>query len=353
MMTTGAQVKEGISTTSAQSRRAKRGILWWVGRVLLGLVALMVLIAGIILAVGAVVRANLLARYQPIGQMVDVGGYKLHIYCQGSGGPAVVMDTGAGMTGLHWGLVQPEVAKTTQVCVYDRAGLGWSEPSPRPRTNLVMAEELYTLLKNAGIPGPYVLVGHSLGGLNARVFAHKYPKEVAGLVLVDAAHEEQYVPETMQNVVQKMQAMFNSPVFKLMYKTGVSVLISARDAANSRLPKDVAQADGAIRSTEKHFNGAVAETQALLEAHAQVRAEAITDLGDLPLIVIQHGQVQPQMFAEVTELMEEINRTLQPQVAKQSRNGKLVIAENSGHDIAVDEPELVVQSIMEVLAVVH
>lgn len=348
-MATTARTQEGLGVTGNRMR-GKRRIRWWVGRILLGLGVLLVLIIGAVTTAGTIIRANLLAKYEPVGQMVDVGGYRLHIDCQGAGSPTIVMDTGAGATGLHWGLVQPEIAKATRVCVYDRAGLGWSEPSPRPRTNLVMVEELHTLLQNAGISGPYVLVGHSLGGLNARVFAHKYPEEVSGLVLVDASHEEQYAPEAMQNAVNKMNSMVGSPVFKLMYKTGISALISAREASQSKLPQEVARADGAVRSTEKHFNTAVAESQALFESHAQVRAEAITDLGDLPLIVIQHGKVQPQAVREVTEVMEEINRTLQPQVAKQSKNGKLVIAENSGHDVPMDEPELVIQSIHEVLA---
>jgi pimeloyl-ACP methyl ester carboxylesterase len=259
------------------------------------------------------------------------------------------MDTGAGSTGLHWGLIQPELAKATRTCVYDRAGLGWSEPSQKPRTNHVMVEELRTLLKNAGVPGPYVLVGHSLGGLNMRLYAHKYPQEVVGLVLVDASHEEQYTPEAMQAAVQKMNGMIASPAFKLLYKTGLSVFISRRDASQSRLPAEVTQTDAAIRATEKHFDASVAESLALLESHAQVRAEKITDLGDLPMIVIQHGKIQPQMIKEITDLMEEINRKLQPEVAKQSTNGKLVIAENSGHDIPMDEPELVLQSILEVV----
>ncbi|NTU81141.1 MAG: alpha/beta hydrolase [Chloroflexales bacterium] len=101
------------------------------------------------------------------------------------------MDAGANDFSLFWARVQPEVVRIARVCVYDRAGLGWSEPSPHERTSPTMVRELHTLLERAGEPGPYVLVGHSLGGLNMRLFAQQHPAEVVGLVLVDAAHEEQ------------------------------------------------------------------------------------------------------------------------------------------------------------------
>ena len=123
--------------------------------------------------------------YPPPGQMVDVGGYRLHINCTGSGSPTVVIESGWGDSSASWGWVQPEVAKTTRICTYDRAGMGWSEASPEPRTAREFAKELHTLLAKANEPGPYVLVGHSMGGYTVRVYAHDYPEEVAGLVLID------------------------------------------------------------------------------------------------------------------------------------------------------------------------
>ena len=126
--------------------------------------------------------------YPPPGQMVDVGGYRLHINCTGEGSPTVVIDAGLGDWSTSWGLVQPEVAKTTRVCTYDRAGMGWSEPGPLPRDAHQIAGELHTLLQNANIPGPYVMVGHSFGGLPVQVFVHDYPAEVAGVVLIESMY---------------------------------------------------------------------------------------------------------------------------------------------------------------------
>ena len=114
--------------------------------------------------------------YPPPGQLVDVGGYRLHINCVGTGSPTVVIDAGLGDWSATWNnRVQPEAAKTTRVCTYDRAGMGYSEPGPLPRTAARFAQELHTLLQHAGIPGPYVLVGHSSGGLPVRLFANAYP----------------------------------------------------------------------------------------------------------------------------------------------------------------------------------
>jgi pimeloyl-ACP methyl ester carboxylesterase len=120
--------------------------------------------------------------------MVDVGGYSLHLYCTGEGGaPTVVMDSGLGGTVLDWQLVQPEVVEFARVCTYDRGGMGWSEPGTQPRTSQQFIEELHALLSNAGVEGPYVLVGHSLGGVNVQLYASQYPDEVAGMMLVDSA----------------------------------------------------------------------------------------------------------------------------------------------------------------------
>ena len=120
----------------------------------------------------------------PLGKLVDVGGYRVHLYCIGTGSPTVVI-VGAGFS-FNWGLVQPEVAGFTQVCSYDHSGIGWSDDGPKDSCSLRVSE-VHTALKNAGIKGPYVLVGHSLGGLVARVYAGQYPDEVAGMVFVDHA----------------------------------------------------------------------------------------------------------------------------------------------------------------------
>nr|NGX52302.1 putative aminoacrylate hydrolase RutD [Candidatus Anoxychlamydiales bacterium] len=129
-------------------------------------------------------------RYRPIGKLVDVEGYQLHIHSTGEGGPAVVLDAGLSGTSLGWSLVQSEVSKFTQVCSYDRAGYAWSDESLSKRTSKNLAKELHVLLHKANISSPYILVGHSFGGCNMLMFADMYPEETLGIVLVDSVHEE-------------------------------------------------------------------------------------------------------------------------------------------------------------------
>jgi pimeloyl-ACP methyl ester carboxylesterase len=135
-------------------------------------------------------RRDLAAHPAP-GHLVDIGGHRLHIWCTGSGTPAAILDSGLGGSFVDWSYVQPDIARFTTVCSYDRAGMGYSDPGPFPRTSEQIADELAVLLDRAHIPGPVVLAGASLGGFNVRVLASTRPERVAGLVLVDASHETQ------------------------------------------------------------------------------------------------------------------------------------------------------------------
>ena len=173
--------------------RLNRGCGFWLTRGLIALVAVLVGLALVGAAYQAIATRTDARNYPPPGQMVDVGGYRLHIYCLGEGSPTVILDTLFPGTVSNWAWVQPEIAQTTRVCAYDRAGLGWSDSGPEPRDALQHARELHTLLANAGEAGPYVLVGHSLGGLSVRMFADQYPDEVAGMVLVEGTNPDSWI----------------------------------------------------------------------------------------------------------------------------------------------------------------
>jgi pimeloyl-ACP methyl ester carboxylesterase len=168
--------------------------LIWLGRVVV-LIIVLALLGAIYESVAGVADAK---TYPPPGQLADVGDHRLHINCTGTGSPTVVIVSGLGDWSTSWGVVQPEVAKTTRVCTYDRSGLGWSDASSLPSDAAQFAKELHTLLQNANVPGPYVLVGHSLGGFIVRTFAHDYASEVAGVVLVDSMNPKQ-VSESLSN----------------------------------------------------------------------------------------------------------------------------------------------------------
>ena len=198
----------GAREAPASTQRG-RGCLLWLGAGLAALLGL--LLVGYMFEPGA--EAADAKAYPPPGELVDIGGYRLHINCTGSGSPTVVIDAGWGDWSTAWGFVQPEVAKTTRVCTYDRAGTGWSDAGPLPRDATQFAKELHTLLQNAHIPGPYVLAGHSLGGLPVRVFAGTYPAEVAGVVLIDSMTPQQFTQapaaaQSQPDPIQRFPAAF-------------------------------------------------------------------------------------------------------------------------------------------------
>jgi pimeloyl-ACP methyl ester carboxylesterase len=339
-----------------QSLRGGRGCLWWVGRIFLVILVLV----GITLLVAAKAKADLIAQYPPPGQLVDVGGYRLHINCQGSGSPTVVMDAGLGDPSLMWALVQPQVSTMTRACAYDRAGLGWSDPSPKLRTAEIMVEELHTLLQNGNIQGPYILVGHSTGGMLVRLYAHSYPAEVVGMVLVDAQHEDQFMrlPEATQQAIRAAFAERSQtlPLFRAVAVTGIGALVPAVAALadNPQLPSPARETFTALAvSDPKYIEAQTAETAAIFESLAQVSAARITSLGDIPLIVLYRGIEDSPTPGLTDDENKERWLGLQTELAALSPQGELVLAETSGHYIQLDQPELVIDAIQQVLAAVR
>jgi pimeloyl-ACP methyl ester carboxylesterase len=308
----------------------------------------------IFLALGRRAKTRLKKQYPPVGQMIDIGGYRLHVHTEGTGTPTVVFDAGAGGVGLSWELVRPAIARRTRVVVYDRAGLGWSDPSPYPRDALMMALELHTMLTHARIPGPYLLVGHSLGGSVARQFASKYPTEVAGLVMVDSAHEQQikYFPEPLVKMMNSMKGMLS--LMKILSNLGIFALkpslISIGD--NNKLSRElVTQMQGVMASSKSHAEALIAETDCVYDA----RTPPVSTLGDIPLMVISHGQlddnaVPSNLGQQVRDEYEQAWQKIQVEISSLSTRGKLIVAERSGHNIIFDQPEIIVEAIQEMLA---
>jgi pimeloyl-ACP methyl ester carboxylesterase len=286
--------------------------------------------------------------------MVDVGGYKLHIACVGQGSPTVILDAGAGDLGLTWAQVQPPVARTTRVCTYDRAGLGWSERSPRPRTAEVMVDELHTLLGRAGVAGPYVLVGHSLGGLVVRQYAHAYPAGVAGIVLVDSAHEAQWLrfPAAVRNNLPSVLRQLR--LVQAAVSVGIGALKPSLLPLERRLPREAAETARALKVSGHDFETGAAE----LENIATGQTPPVTTLGNIPLIVLSHSHRDPETVppsAAITPaVLQDYDQTsdqLQRELTALSTHGKRIVAEGSGHYIQLDRPDLVIRVIEELLTV--
>jgi pimeloyl-ACP methyl ester carboxylesterase len=302
----------------------------------------------------------------PPGRLVDIGGYRLHLNCTGKNGPAVVLIAGAGDFSFDWGLVQPGVSRFARACSYDRAGLAWSDPGPTPRTMLQDAYELHALLRAAGVKPPYVLVGHSIGGLIARVYAEQYPREVAGMVLVDPTHEDTTLmyqgnlvrvrdgakgvaippPQTMRSGPPKPptkedieqfefnQKMFGAPKIAPPFDKLPLQTQAMRLRFLSRPPRAAAGPD--LWAEE-------------LQAMYTARAKNPHQLGGMPLVILlakpEDGEPPGGISAEDWRRVNEEKRRQKVELANLSRNSKLIVAENSGHHIQLDEPQVVTDAV--------
>lgn len=258
-------------------------------------------------------------------QHVDIGGRKLTLLAQGTGKPTVIIEAGYGLPAVEsdeWKPVCDEIAKTNRVCVYDRAGLGSSDPpSTKRRTSRDVAEDLHKLLTAARIPGPYVLVGHSVGGMHVRVFAGMYPKDVAGVVLVDSTHPDQ------------------DPKW-------LAVLGPARPGE-----------DPAVQRAREFLTNRMAKPiekpEPLDPTASCAQARAAGSLGDKPLAVVTHSprwKIVPDLPDDVSKKLEDVSQQLQNELANLSTNSTHVVATKAGHEIQVDEPQLVIDAVREVSA---
>jgi len=325
-----------------------RGIRGALGRIAGGLTALLLL--GLL---GARHEAALEAAdartYPPPGQMVDVGGHRLHLSCVGTGSPTVVIDAGMGGWSASWSnWVQPEAAKTTRVCTYDRAGMGYSEAGPLPRTARRFAEELHTLLHGAGVPGPYVLVGHSLGGLTVRVFAQEYASETAGLVLIESMHRGSATPSaaaTPSALTTPAESRLLSAgrwILALPARVGLLRLFAGPLGLKPDWSPEAAAAYTAISVTPRPLLTTLDEFLGTAESLAQ--AAAVTSLGDLPLVVLSRG---------VPEGDEQKWQREQTELLHLSSNSQQLFAEQSGHNIQLDQPAAAVSAIVHMVDLVR
>jgi pimeloyl-ACP methyl ester carboxylesterase len=215
------------------------------------------------------------------GQLVDVGGHRLRISCTGAGSPTVVLESGLGESSFYWARISAAVSTTTKVCVYDRAGRGWSESAPKPQDGLAVAADLHTLLSKSGNPGPYVLVGHSSGGVYVRIFAAKYPDEVAGMVLLDAQPPDPFTSlPGYPAFYASTPALYG--VLPSVARLGVLRLLYSSAFGDLPAPaRDQERADQASVRLQASAREEVAQLRASLQ-----EARALTSLGDRPLAVV-------------------------------------------------------------------
>lgn len=327
--------------------RSRRG--WRALAVILAVIA-------VVSAGGAAYQAIAAARerdlYPPPGELVDVGGVRLHIRCAGEGGPTVILDAGGGDNSLTWSIVQAELARTHRVCAFDRPGLGWSDDAPAPRDADHAADRLHALLDAAGEAGPYLLVGHSVAGLYDRVFAARYRSEVTGLVLVDPTP---VVPADDSEVLGILGSGLPLPLAAPAAVTGLHrVLFWPGIVENAlptrRLPEEAQMAYRATRYRTSALPTGAAEEAAIRASIDQ--ALGADDLGDLPVTVLVAEISDADRSAVSPELLMVLERAkrLQAAHAEGSTRSEVVMVSGTGHFIHVDRPEVVLDAIRRMLA---
>lgn len=288
-------------------------------------------------------------------------GRRMNLYCLGEGSPTVILDAGMGDSTISWALVQPKIAQGTRVCSYDRAGLGFSDGSPRPLTARNVATDLHALLQAANVRPPYVLVGHSIAGMYIRVYADRYPDEVVGMVAVEGSHEDQSVRGWA----------IGAPGQKEKWDAYLKEYASCVDEARRGLVKGTPAYGKCVGEPHPRFSQAINDAQARYAATPRWQAAAASErqavfyesadqtratrrhFGDMPIIVLTHSPY-PKSKDETQE--ERDRRTLlweslHLEVAAMSTRGINVIVPNSSHYIQYDHPQVVIDAVEQAVRI--
>jgi pimeloyl-ACP methyl ester carboxylesterase len=316
-------------------------MLKWLVRIVVGFVALIALLLATGYGYERVSAARDARRFDPPGQMVDVGGYRLNILCKGDApGPTVVLEAGGSVGAVGYLAVQDEITRFARVCSYDRAGLGWSEPAPSPRSFEAHARELDALLEGALVPGPYVLVPHSWGGGVVREFVRAYRDKVAGLVLVETGDQElAFLPSAQASFARAAEI---NKVAAVLHRFGVIRLVPG-------LLGPYANASEEVRARLLRPG-----TFAAMVEQSEVIAMTPVDrgwigsgmsVGDLPLVVVVRGRPDMGDDPEFERAWLEGNRRLR----NVSTNSTVIVAHESGHLINIDAPDVYVDAVRRVL----
>ena len=334
------------------SKRAARS-LQQVARIIFGFIAvLLALLVGTIIY-EAVATAKERVRFPPPGRLVDVGGYRLHLRCEGQGSPTVVLESGSGMTSNEWALVQPEVAKFTRVCSYDRAGLGWSESGPPADP----VEVLYSLLRNGAASGPYSIVGHSYGSGLARRFAYRLPDEVKGMVLTATSYPDEEMQQLSIDTNSRDTRFFET--YAWTTRLGLLRITPERrlpemlrvyfGLLRQYLPPKIAQCEIAFLHQTRHVQSLIIErSHPTPKEEIEDIAACTRGFGDMPLVVLSEKWVYSSNAGEKEKEEARLEAERQARLARLSTRGKKIDLD-AGHLIPLESPSAVVDAVRHVV----
>jgi pimeloyl-ACP methyl ester carboxylesterase len=309
-------------------------------------------VVGLLALVGVIYQAQSVAHdralYPPPGDMIDVGGYHLHMHCAGEGSPTIVVESGTGTWSLMWFHLLPELAERSRTCLYDRAGYGWSEASGQPHTASNSADDLRAVLTQAEIAPPYVLVGHSYGGWVVRLFHDRYPHEVAGLVLVDSGHHEQWerLPAAFGAVADRQAQMLT--IMEWVAPLGIPRVLAPADPYLPAERQPIYRAAMALGRSHEAVSSEFANAVVSSQQTAHVR-----DFGHTPLAVIS-AENSLQAFAVLDpdlpfDAGNRVWRELQAELAALSTNSIHLVSDHGDHYLHATDPDLVLEGLDWVL----
>jgi len=327
-VTCGRSLRSRVHAEATPQRVSRPSNLLWIAAILLGSITCLPHLKA---ADTAPVNAAPISVGRPPGRLINVSMHRLHLYCIGHGSPTVVMDAGLGGSALEWLPVQRRLTSHTRACTYDRAGYGWSDASREPRTSLQNARELHTLLTRGGIKPPYVLVGHSYGGLDMQLFASIFPKLMAGLVLVDSSH-----PGQVKRFEAEPIGVSTAP------RRGASVLITQAPVP-ANIPANLTTTLTRLMSSRKTLSAVMDELRCFRVSAMQVLNAPRWP--DVPVVVLTRGErVWPH--DRQGDLMEALWMQLQTELATRSPHSLHIMIRRSGHHIHLDRPALVARAIL-------
>jgi pimeloyl-ACP methyl ester carboxylesterase len=328
----------GFVSTVIGSNELSRSFLRLLRYVLPLELALLLVLA----VVGAIYqsRSNVRDRrlYPMPGKLIDMGGYRFHLYCTGEGGPTVVLNYGLSGSYLDWYFVQPEVARFTRVCSWDRSGYGWSDRSPKTQVPSAIAEELHQLLEQAGEKPPFILVGHSLGAFDARMYARLYPGQVAGLILVDGSYPDETLPFTWRSKLWLRSMQLLAPLGLPRWRGWCT---------SGREP--IASLKGAFNCQSRVYRAYYEQWSAFPQSAQEVRK--LGSMGDLPLVVISRDPNAKHRHPNDAVLLERELRwqQYQKEISRLSSHSTFIVAEGSDHSVPTQRPDVVVEGIRNML----